>query len=105
MYNIDKPVIGSNYKVTGDTIVIPILEYKDEKIQWACSTSISTDAGKLDTLKEAITRPNVHIWRMSTISEGNFFLSRKAWITIKRIKVKPKVRNPVLVKSVLNIKE
>ena len=39
------PVIEGNYKLTRDTWVIPIVEHKDDEIQWACSKSISTDAG------------------------------------------------------------
>ena len=53
-----KPGIEGNYKVTGDTKVIPIAEHKYYEIRWACITSISTDAGEHETLKEAITRPN-----------------------------------------------
>ena len=55
------PVIEGNYKVTGDLRVIPILEHEDDKIQWSCSTSVSTDAGEPETLKEAMTRPNGHL--------------------------------------------
>ena len=39
------PVIEVNYKVTGDTRVIPIVEHADDEIQWAFSTSIYMDAG------------------------------------------------------------
>ena len=41
------PVIDGNYKVTGtgDTRVIPTAEHKYDEIWWACSTSISMDAG------------------------------------------------------------
>ena len=58
-----EPVIEGNYIVTGDTRVIPIMEHKDDEIQWACSTSIHTDAGEPETLKEAMTRPNGHLWK------------------------------------------
>ena len=58
MQKMHKPVIEVNCKVTGDTRVIPIMEHEDDKIQWACSTSISTDAGEPETLKEAMTGPN-----------------------------------------------
>ena len=58
---IHDPVIEGNYRVTGDTGVIPIVEHEDEKIQWACSTSIYTDAGETETLKEAMMRPNGHL--------------------------------------------
>ena len=63
MQNMHGPVIEVNYKVTRDTRVIPIVEHKDDKIQWACSTSISMDAGEPETLKEAMTRPNGHLWK------------------------------------------
>ena len=58
MHKMQKPVIEGNYKVTGDTRVIPIVEYKDEEIQWERSTSISKDTGEPETLKEGMTRPN-----------------------------------------------
>ena len=58
MTRIHKLVIEGNYKVMGDTRVIPIVEHKDEEIQWDCSTSISTDTGEADTLKEVMTSPN-----------------------------------------------
>ena len=62
MQKMHEPVIEVNYKVTGYTRFIPIMEHEDDEIQWACSTSISTDAGEPDTLKEAMTRPNGHLW-------------------------------------------
>ena len=46
-----------------------------------------------------MTRSNGHFWIMSEISEVKF-LSRKAWITIKKITIKAKGRNPVHVKWV-----
>ena len=55
-----KTVIKGNYKMKEDTIIIPIVEHEDDDIQWACGTSISTDAGELATLKEEMTRPNGH---------------------------------------------
>ena len=60
MQNIHESVVEGNYKVTGDTRVIPIVEHEDDEIQWAFSTSISTDSGEPETLKESITRPNGH---------------------------------------------
>ena len=60
MPRMNKPVIKGNYKVTGDTIVIMIVEQKDEKIQWACSTSISAGAEDPETLKKTMTRSNGH---------------------------------------------
>ena len=54
-------VTEGNYKVTGDMSVIPIVEHKDEEIQWSCSMSIYTDTGEPDTFKEATTRPNRHL--------------------------------------------
>ena len=47
MQKMHEPFIEGKYKVTGYTRVIPIVEHKDDEIQWACSTSISTDAGYL----------------------------------------------------------
>ena len=67
--------------------------------------SISTDSGEPDTLKEAMTRPNGHLWKMSSISEVNNFLSRKAWIPTKRSVIKAKGRKLVPVKWVFKIKE
>ena len=61
------PIIEGNYKVTGDIGVTPIVEQKDKKIHWARSTSISTDSGEPGTLKESMTRPNGHLWKMSMI--------------------------------------
>ena len=70
-------VIEVNYKITEDTRVIPIVEHKDEEMQWVCSTSIYLDFGEPETLKEAIRRPNGHVRKISAISEVNNFLSRK----------------------------
>ena len=42
--------------------------------------------------------PNEFFWKMSAIYEINNVLSRKAWILIKKIKVKSKGENPVPVK-------
>ena len=56
-------VIKGNYKVMGYTRVIPIVEHEDDKIQWACSTSIYTDTGEPETLKAAMTRSNGHLWK------------------------------------------
>ena len=67
--------------------------------------SISTDSGEPDTLKEAMTRPNRHLWKMSAISEVNNFLSRKAWIPTKRSVIKAKGRKLVTVKWLFKIKE
>ena len=70
-----------------------------------CSTSISTDNGEPETLKEAMTRPNGNLWKMSVISEVNDFLSIKAWIPTKRRVVKVKRRKPVPFKWVFKSKE
>ena len=83
-----EPVIEENYKVTGDTRVIPIVKHENDEIQWACSTSISTNAGESETLKEAMTRPNVHLCKMSSISEENIFISISSWIPTRRSIVK-----------------
>ena len=58
MQKMHDTVIEGNYKVTGDMRVIPIVDHKDDEIQWACSMSISTDAGEPEILKEAMARPN-----------------------------------------------
>ena len=62
MQKMHKPVIEENDKVMGDTRVIHIVEHKYDKIQWACSTSIYTYDGEPETLKEAMTSPNGHLW-------------------------------------------
>ena len=105
MHKMHNPFIEGNYKVTGDTRVIPIVEHKDDEIQWACSTSISTGAGEPDTLKEVMTMPNGYLYKISEISEVNHFLSRKAWIPTKISVVKSKGRKPVPVKWVFKSKE
>ena len=79
-----KPVIEENHKVMGDTKVILIVEHKDGKLQWSWSTSNYADAGEPETLNEAMTSQNVHIWKMSAISKVKLFLSRKAWIPTKK---------------------
>ena len=38
MQKMHDPVIEGNYKVTGYTIVIQIVEHEHDKIQWMCST-------------------------------------------------------------------
>ena len=75
--------------MAGDNRVISIVEHEDEEIQWACTMSLYTDAGEPETLTEAMTRPNGHLWKMSAISEVRNFLSRKACILTKRSAVKP----------------
>ena len=105
MQKMHDPVIEGSYKVTGDNRFIPIVEHEDEKIQWACSTSISTDAGEPETLMEAMTRQNGHLWKMSAISEVIVFLSIKAWILTKRSIVKYKGIKPLPVKWVFKIRE
>ena len=66
---MQEPVIEGNYKVAGYTRFISIVEHEYNRIQWVCSPSISTDYGDTDTLKEAMTRPNGNLWKMSAISE------------------------------------
>ena len=78
MEKMHEPVIEDNYKVTGDTREIPIVEHEDDKIQWVCSTSISKDYGYPETLKEATTTPNGHSCKMSAIYEVDHFVSGKA---------------------------
>ena len=69
MQNLHEPVIEDNYKVMVYTRVIPIAEHEDDKIQWACNMSISTDSGEPETIKKAMTRQNGHLWKISAISE------------------------------------
>ena len=45
MPRMHDPVIKFKYKVTRGIRVIPIVEHEEDKIQWACSTSISMDSG------------------------------------------------------------
>ena len=98
-------VVKGNYKVTEDTRVIPIVEHEDEKIQWSCSISISKGAEELETLKEAMTRPNGHLWKKTVISEVKKILSRKACILTKRNVVKATDRKLIPVKWVFNSNE
>ena len=81
------------------------MEHKKDEIQLACSNFISTESGEPDTLKEATTITNGHLWKISAINEVNNFLSRKAWILTKRSVAKEKGRKPVPVKWVLKSKE
>ena len=71
----------------------------------ACSKSISTDAGESEFLKEKMTRPNGHLWKMSSISEVDHSLSIKAWIPTKMSSIKARRRKPVPVKWLFNSKE
>ena len=41
-----EPVIEGNYKLTGDTRVIKIVEHEEDETQWVWSTSISADTGE-----------------------------------------------------------
>ena len=100
-----EPVIEGNYKVTGDTRVIPIVENEYGKIQWAYSTYIYTNVVEPETPEEEMARPNGHLWKMYAISEVNIFLSRKAWILTNIRVVKAKGRNKIFIKWVFNIKE
>ena len=104
MEKIQEPVIKEHYRVMEDTRVIPIMEQEYNKIQWACSMSIYTASGEPETLKEAMTRPNGNLWKMSEISEVKSFLSRKAWILKKISAIKSKGRNPVPFKWVFKSK-
>ena len=81
------------------------MEHKDDKIQWARSTPISEDAGERETLKEVMTRPNEHLWKLFVIPEVNNFLSRKAWIPANISVMKSIGIKPVSVKWVFKIKE
>ena len=93
-----KPIIEGTYGVTRDTRVIPIvIEHEEDDIQWTCNMSISMNSREPNTIKETMSRPNGNLWKMSAISTVNKFLSRKAWIAIKRIKVKSKGGKPVSV--------
>ena len=57
--------------------------------------SIYTNKGEPENLKEAMSRPNRHLWKISAISEVNNFLSRKTWVTINILKLKAKGSNPL----------
>ena len=91
MYRMHKSVIKGNYKMTRDTRVVLIVEHEEDEINWACSTSISRGTGEPEAFKEAMTRPNIHLWVMSAISEVNNVFSINAWILTTRIAVKSKV--------------
>ena len=52
-----------------------------------------------------MSRKILNLWKMSAVSEINNFLSRKAWIPIKRSKVKAKRSKPVPMKWVFDSKE
>ena len=67
--------------------------------------SIYTDYVEPETLKEAMMRPNINLFKMSAISEVENFLSRKACILTKISVVKYKSRNPVPIKWVFKSKE
>ena len=46
MMKAHEPIIEGEYKVTGDTRVIPItVEHKENYINWECNMPISTDVG------------------------------------------------------------
>ena len=100
-----EPLIELNYKVTGNTRVILIVEHEDDRIKWVCSTSIYTDYIEPETLNEVMTRPNGHLWEISAISDVNNFLSRKAWILTKRSVIKAKVIKTAPIKWIFNSKE
>ena len=69
-----------------------------DEIKWVCNTSIYTDTGESRTVNEAMSRPNIHLWNMSYISDVKKFLSRKAWILMKRSRLKAKGIEPLPVK-------
>ena len=48
---------------------------------------------------------NGHLWKISAISEVNNFMTIKAWVPIKRSKVKAKGKKPVPVKWLFKSKE
>ena len=59
MPRMHKPVIKGKYKVTRyKRVVLIVMEYKEDEIQWACNTSIYMDTGEPNILKEAMTSPN-----------------------------------------------
>ena len=51
MQRMYKPFTKGNYKATGYTRVITIVEQGDDETQWACSTPISTYSGESETPK------------------------------------------------------
>ena len=66
---------------------------------------IYTDSGEPKTLKDSMTSPNGHLWKMSVITELNHILSRNTWITTKRSVVIGKGRKPVPIEWVLKSME
>ena len=63
MPKMHEPIIKGKYKVNGKTSGIPIsMEHEEDEIQGVYNASISTDSGEPETLKEAMTRPNGHLW-------------------------------------------
>ena len=104
MPGINESVIKGKYKATEYTIFITIVEHKEDEIQWTCSMPNSTDSREPETLKEAMTRPNGYLWKMSSISEVHIFLLRKACIPKKRIVLKEKIINTIPAKWVFKIK-
>ena len=69
MKKLHEPIIKVKYKVTRETRFIQIIvEHEEDGIQWACNTSISTDTGEYETLREAISRPIGHLWKISAVS-------------------------------------
>ena len=61
MQKMHETVLLGNYKVTGDTRVIPIVKHKDDEIHWEFSTYISMDTGEPEILKEEMKIPNGHL--------------------------------------------
>ena len=54
------PIIEGKYKLNEDTRVIPIVEQKEDNIQWECIVSIYMDTGEPETIKEEMSRPIGH---------------------------------------------
>ena len=77
MPKLHNPVIKGEYKVTRYTrVVLIVVEHEEDEIQWVCNMSISTDVGEPETLKEAITRPNGYLWKMSVIYEVKKYVKK-----------------------------
>ena len=54
-----EPVNKGKYKVTGNTrFVLIVMENEEYQMHWVCNTTIYTDEGAPETLKEETIRSN-----------------------------------------------
>ena len=64
MSRMHEPVNKRKYKVTGNTrFVLIVMENEEYQMHWVCNTSICTNIGSPETLKEETTRSNRHLWK------------------------------------------